>query len=109
MVFSEKLAERYRTLKQEHPDCILVMQVGAFMQVMDEDARRVSAVTGLKLSMAGQVDAPMVLGGFPKSGLDAYVGRLVRAGCSVAIALQDERKERVVSEVIRLHDGKAGD
>ena len=57
MVFSEKLAERYRTLKQEHPDCILVMQVGAFMQVMDEDARRVSAVTGLKLSMAGQVDA----------------------------------------------------
>ncbi len=25
MVFSEKLADRYRILKQEHPDCILLM------------------------------------------------------------------------------------
>jgi len=64
------------------------MQVGAFMQVMDEDAQAVSKVTGLKLQMAGEVDAPVVLGGFPKSGLDAYVGKLARAGHAVAI---DER------------------
>jgi len=38
--------------------------------------------------------------GFPKSGLDAYVGKLVRAGHSIAIALQDEQKERQVKEVI---------
>ena len=30
-----------------------------------------------------------MLGGFPKSGLDAYVGKLVRAGHSVAVAFQD--------------------
>ena len=64
------------------------------MQVMDEDAWPVSSVTGLKLQMAGDVDAPVVMGGFPQSGLDAYVGRLVRAGHSVAIAMQDEHKER---------------
>ncbi len=40
---------------------------------------QVSAVTGLKLKMAGDVDAPVVVGGFPKSGLDMYVGKLVRA------------------------------
>ena len=94
MIFSPKLVQRYRELKAEVPDCLLLMQVGAFMDVMDEDARAVAEVTGLKLQMAGEVDAPVVLGGFPKSGLDAYVGKLVRAGHSVAIALQDEQKER---------------
>ena len=54
---------------------------------MDKDARAISEVTGLKLRMAGEVDDPVILGGFPKSGLDAYVGKLVRAGQSVAIAL----------------------
>jgi hypothetical protein len=42
----------------------------AFIQVMDDDARAVAAVNGLKLQMAGNVDAPVVLGGFPKSGLN---------------------------------------
>ena len=85
MVFSQKLVNRYKELKQDASDCLLLMQVGAFMQVMDEDARAVSEVTGLKLQMAGEVDAPVVLGGFPKSGLDAYTGKLVRAGHSVAM------------------------
>lgn len=102
MVFSEKLAERYHQLKAEQPDCILLMQVGAFMQVMNEDARAVSGVTGLKLKMAGDVDSPVVVGGFPKSGLDAYIGKLVRAGHSIAIALQDEEKERNICEVIKV-------
>jgi DNA mismatch repair ATPase MutS len=40
MIFSQKLATRYRELKADTPGCVLLMQVGAFMQVMDEDARR---------------------------------------------------------------------
>ena len=59
MILSRKLLMRYRELKQEVPDCLLLMQVGAFMQVMDEDARTVSQVTGLKLQMAGEVDDPV--------------------------------------------------
>ena len=102
MVFSPKLVARYQELKEQVPKCLLLMQVGAFMQVMDEDARIASEVTGLKLQMAGEVDAPVVLGGFPKSGLDAYTGKLVRAGHSVAIALQDEQKERHLKEIIRV-------
>ena len=57
---------------------------------MDKDARAISEVTGLKLRMAGEVDDQVILGGFPKSGLDACVGKLVRAGQSVPIALQDD-------------------
>ena len=80
MVFSDKLVIRYQELKKESEDAVLLMQVGAFMQVMNENARLISALTGLKLKMAGSVDAPVVLGGFPKSGLDVYVGKMVRAG-----------------------------
>ena len=104
MVYSPKLVKRYQELKETVPDCLLLMQVGVFMQVMDKDARAVSEVTGLKLRMAGEVDAPVVLGGFPKSGLDAYTGKLVRAGHSVAIALQNEQKERHIEEVIRIKE-----
>ena len=53
---------------------------------MDEDAKLVSGVTDLKLSMVGDVDVPPVIGGFPKAGLAAYVGKLVPAGYFVAIA-----------------------
>lgn len=102
MVVSKKLTETWRQLKQEAGDCILLMQVGAFMQVMDEDARKVSEVTGLKLQMAGDVDDPVVLGGFPKSGLDQYVGKLARAGHSLAIALQDEGKQRYLAERVQV-------
>jgi DNA mismatch repair ATPase MutS len=49
MVYSEKLVKRYRELHEESLDCLLLMQVGAFMQVMDDDARSVATITGLKL------------------------------------------------------------
>ena len=75
-------------MKSRAADCILLMQVKA------ADARAVAEVTGLKLQRAGDVDAPLVLGGFPKSGLDAYVGKLVRAGHSVAIAVKNDKTEK---------------
>ena len=35
MIRSAKLVARYRELKAEAPGCVLLMQVGAFMQVME--------------------------------------------------------------------------
>jgi DNA mismatch repair ATPase MutS len=102
MVFSQKLITRYSELKKEVPDCVLLMQVGAFMQVMSEDAEVLSKLTGLKLHKGGDVEAPVKLGGFPKSGLDKYIGKLVRAGYSVAVALQDDTKERHIKEIVRI-------
>ncbi|MEO5346682.1 MAG: hypothetical protein H7834_09940 [Magnetococcus sp. YQC-9] len=108
MVFSDRLVMHYRELKQQEPDCILLMQVGAFMQVMNDDARTLARLVGLKLKMAGDVDHPVVLGGFPSSGLDLYVGKLARAGHSVAIALQDENKERRITETVRIRPSCEG-
>ena len=78
MVFSEKLASRYRELKKLAGDAVLPMQVGAFMQVMDDDARTVSVVTGLKLRMAGDVDAPVSWTGQGKN-LDCGQGKTILA------------------------------
>ncbi len=50
-----------KELKEEVVDCLLLMQVGVLMQVMDEDARAVSEVTGLKLQMAGRVGSAPAL------------------------------------------------
>lgn len=81
MMISERLAREYRALKAGLPaDVLLLMQVGAFMQVLDDDARAVATVTGLRLQMGGPVDAPVVAGGLPVAGLDASVGKLARAG-----------------------------
>ena len=102
MVKSPKLIERYRELKRQTPEYVLLMQVGVFMQVMDDDARTLASVTGLKLQIAGDVDDPVVVGGFPQSGLDAYVGKLARAGHSVALAFQNATKERYLAEQIRV-------
>ncbi len=109
-VVSQKLMQRYKELKQETPDCLLLMQVGAFMQVMNEDAKAVSEITGIKLQMAGDIDAPVILGGFPKTGLDKYCGQLLRAGKSIAIAVQSDSgsgntKERHINEVIKVSIG----
>jgi hypothetical protein len=99
---SDKLIERYRVLQAPAPGCLLLMQVGAFMPAMNEEARAVAAVTGLKLQVGGAVDAPTVLGGFPTSGLDQSLGQLARAGHSIAVARQDADQPRRLAEVIRV-------
>jgi hypothetical protein len=76
LIFSSKLVKRYRELKEQATECLLLIQVGAFMDVMGEDARAVSAVISLKLQMAGEVDDPDVLSDFPKTSLDAYRANL---------------------------------
>ena len=103
MIIAERLVVEYRALKADlPPDVLLLMQVGVFMQVLDDDARSVSAITGLRLQMGGSVDAPVVAGGMPVAGLDATIGKLARAGRSVALAFQDESKRRTVREVVRV-------
>ena len=107
MLISEKIINQYLELKKElENDHLLFMQVGAFMKVLDEDARKMGDLAGLKLSMVGSVDHPHITGGFPVTGLDKYVGISVRAGCSVAIARQDEKKDRQITEIIKIAPGE---
>ena len=98
MVFSEKIYQQYNALKQESGTDLLVMQVGIFMQVYDGDADLLNEITGVKVSLAGTPDQPIHMAGFPMSGLDKYIGKIMRAGRSIGIATQDVDKQRQITE-----------
>ncbi len=68
---------------------ILLYQIGIFFKIMHEDAKRAAGPMDLKLFVTGEASSPMPVCGFPKSGVDKYVGKLVRA------------LRREVNEVIR--------
>jgi DNA mismatch repair protein MutS len=101
----DKQAEEYKRLKENYPEEILFYQVGIFYKVMFEDARKIADIAGLKLMVSGEVSNPIEVCGFPKSGLDKYVGKLLRKDFSVAICnqVQDGKGQirREVSEVVR--------
>jgi len=105
MNLGTRLTEEYKKLKLEHPDKILLYQVGNFFKIMFEDARKTAEPLSLKLFVTGEASAPVAVCGFPESGLDKYVGRLVRAGFSVAVCKQvksdDGNIKREIAEVIR--------
>ncbi len=77
---------------------------GIFYRIMFEDAEKVSGLLGLTLRVEWDAAAPLRFCGFPKSGLDKYIGKLVRAGFSVAVCHQVPAEgggvKREVSETI---------
>jgi len=52
MTLSQKLIDQYQALRNEVDGCILLMEVGVFMQVMDADAHQLSELTSQKFEMA---------------------------------------------------------
>lgn len=47
---SPSLAEQYKTLKEKHPDALLLFRKGDFYQALNEDARKTSDVLGITLT-----------------------------------------------------------
>ncbi len=77
MVFSPKLVKRYKELKEEAADYLLLMQVGAFMQVMDQDARACPELhpEGPPELVEGLVEGRSRTGRFKSDGLEVANGR----------------------------------
>jgi DNA mismatch repair ATPase MutS len=72
------------------------------LRIFFEDAVKASEVCGLKLMAEGEFENPIPMCGFPTSGLDKYVGKLVRAGCSVALSSHQGDSQPKVEELIRV-------
>ncbi|MBA3451434.1 MAG: hypothetical protein H0T18_09510, partial [Chloroflexia bacterium] len=80
---------QYLDLKAQHPDAILLYRLGDFYETFDEDARMLArdariALTSRSFGRSGR--APMA--GIPHHALNHYLGRLLAAGHTVAIAEQ---------------------
>src|SRR5918994_4786508 len=80
---------QYLDLKTEHPDAILLYRLGDFYESFDDDATVVArdariTLTSRSFGRSGRV--PMA--GIPHHALNHYLGRLLRAGHTIAIAEQ---------------------
>ena len=85
------LMKQYYSIKEKHPDAILLFRVGDFYETFGEDAVKASAILGITLTKRANGSASFVdLAGFPFHAIDTYLPKLVRAGQRVAICEQLE-------------------
>ena len=85
------LMKQYYSIKDKHPDAILLFRVGDFYETFGEDAIKAAEILGITLTRRANGAASYVeLAGFPHHALDTYLPKLVRAGQRVAICEQLE-------------------
>jgi len=85
------LMKQYYTIKEKHPDAVLLFRVGDFYETFGEDAIKTAEILGITLTRRANGAASYVeLAGFPHHALDNYLPKLVRAGQRVAICEQLE-------------------
>ncbi|MFA5998679.1 MAG: DNA mismatch repair protein MutS [Candidatus Babeliales bacterium] len=83
--------KQYATIKCEHPDAILLFQVGDFYELFFDDAKKVSDFLGITLTKRGELNGqPIPLCGFPVHAVDHYIPRLVKGGFKIALCDQLE-------------------
>ena len=102
-VVKTPLMEQYFSMKQEHPDAILLFRVGDFYETFCDDAITASSILGITLTRRANGAASSIeLAGFPHHALDTYLPKLVRAGKRVAICeqLQDPKLVRA-GEIVK--------
>lgn len=80
--------QKYKDIKEDYADCILVMQMGDFYEALWDDARTLSSTVNLtlttkKISKTGE-RAPLT--GFPVHAKSRYVEMILDAGFAIAVA-----------------------
>ncbi len=85
------LMQQYYELKKEHPDKLLLFQVGDFYELFFEDAQKAADFLGIALTKRGKEkgqDIPLC--GVPVHTLNHYLHKLVKGGFCVALCDQLE-------------------
>ena len=88
-----ELVRQYVALRDAHPGIILLARVGAFYEVLFDDAELVARELGLKLTErpSGGAAPPVPQCGFAHHALDTFLPRLLARGYRVAVG--DERDQ----------------
>ncbi|MDQ6692282.1 MAG: DNA mismatch repair protein MutS, partial [Candidatus Dormibacteraeota bacterium] len=81
-------------MKEDHADAVLLFRLGDFYETFGEDAELAAPILGITLTSRelgkGQ---RMPMAGIPYHAMEAYVGKLLRAGLRVALCDQVEEAE----------------
>ncbi|MDP3889151.1 MAG: DNA mismatch repair protein MutS [bacterium] len=86
------LMQQYHDVKAQHPNTLVLFQVGDFYELFFDDAKRAAAFLGIALTARGKNKGePIPLCGVPVHVKDHYVAKLVKGGFNVAICDQLEQ------------------
>ena len=102
-----ELKKQYDTLKEKHPDALLLFRGGDFYETYEKDAKTASDILGITITWSDNDKAHNLetyedaMAAFPHHALDTYLPKLVRAGQRVAICDLLEDPKNLVSNVKR--------
>lgn len=90
------IMEQYYSLKDKHPDAILLFRCGLFYEMYDSDAVRASEILGIKKTKHNKRKdrngKALQFASFPYDYLDNHLPKLIRAGHRVAICDEIKRE-----------------
>ncbi len=86
--------KQYMSIKQVHPEAILLFRVGDFYETFGADAVTVSKILGIVLTSRNNGGSDIELAGFPYHSVDLYLPKIVKAGYRVAICEQLEKPSK---------------
>src|SRR3990170_8658976 len=88
------LMKQYHEIKEQHPQALLMFQVGDFYELFFDDAKQASAFLGIALTARGKNKGePIPLCGVPLHAKDHYLTKLIKGGFKVAICDQLEEAQ----------------
>ena len=101
------MIRQYLRIKERYRDAILFFRLGDFYEMFFEDAEKASRILDIALTSRNRSDDTAVpLCGVPYHAATPYIGKLLDAGCKVAICEQVEdpklAKGVVQREVVRV-------
>ncbi len=83
------MMQQYLRLKADYPTTLLFYRMGDFYELFYEDAKKAARLLDITLTKRGQsAGEPIPMCGVPYHAAESYLGKLVRAGESIAICEQ---------------------
>jgi len=82
------MMRQFWDVKNQYPDCLLFFRVGDFYETFDEDARIASQELDITLTGRPDSSGRIPMAGVPYRAYEAYLGRLLAKGYSVALCEQ---------------------
>ena len=87
--------QEYFKIKDEHPDTIILFQIGDFYEAMGDDAVTVSQALSLHNTTRRITDTERIdMCGFPSHRLETYTDILLDLGYNIGISSPNERESR---------------
>src|ERR1700758_5492443 len=105
--FSTPLMRQYHSIKERHPNALLLFRLGDFYELFFEDARVAAKELEITLTSRNkEKGAAIPMCGVPYHAAEGYIARLIQKGYRVAICdqMEDPRlaKKLVKREITRV-------